>query len=99
MKKIFRLMIITISLYIISCKDKNEDPIGKIIGEDSRCCICCGGYFIQIDQNSYRFRSLPAGSGINLNTVTFPIYVNVAFHKMDTQCWGDEIIIERIRMK
>ena len=101
MKKILFLTFTLLTLSFISCdkdnKDKTDEVNGKITGQDFRKCSCCGGYFIEIKDSTYRFDSIPSNSGINLNIDTFPIFVNVAFHKKYPQCIGDEIIIDRMK--
>ena len=93
-------MIALSSISIISCyndKDNTEEKNGKITGQDLRKCSCCGGYFIVIEDSTYRFDSIPLNSGINTGLDTFPILVQVVFHKKNPQCLGDEIIIDQMR--
>jgi hypothetical protein len=101
MKKIYFLTITLLILSFISCdkdnKDNTEELNGKITGYDMRKCMCCGGFYIDIKDSTYRFDSIPTNSGINLTIDTFPIKVNVAFHKKNPQCLGDEIIIDRMK--
>ena len=100
------LSFLTIACLIIafsSCDNDNKNNTqelnGKITGQDLRKCMCCGGYYIEISDSTYRFDSIPASCGINHLTDTFPIYVYVVFHKKNPQCLGDEIIIDRMRKK
>ena len=99
MKKILLFTVVIITLSILSCKKDNpvEKANGKITGYDMRKCMCCGGFFIEIQDTTYRFDSIPANSGITLGIDTFPIMVNVTFHKKYPQCIGDEIIIDRMK--
>jgi hypothetical protein len=100
MKRILILLIALSSISIISCdndKDNTEEKNGKITGQDMRKCMCCGGYYIEIEDSTYRFDSIPSNSGINSGIDTFPIYVQVVFHIKDPQCLGDEIIIDKMR--
>lgn len=58
---------------------------GKIYGYDMTLCACCGDVVIDIDgdnydQNHFRFVSLPANSGIDLQTTTYPIPVKFKWH-------------------
>ena len=97
MKKLV-FFVIALTITIISCKKETINEInGKITGQDLRKCSCCGGYFIEIKDSTYRFDSIPSNSGINLNKDTFPIFVNVAYHKKVPKCLGDEIIIDRMK--
>jgi hypothetical protein len=105
MKKIvFLVLLVTVTL--ISCKKEPQTEFnGRIIREDPTMCPCCGGYYIEIENASYRFYSLPLNSGIDLNDLSdstgriYPINVVVSFHKDDPQCMGDEIIIDKIRKR
>ncbi len=98
MKKTLFFILTILILSFISCKkDKVEDLNGKITGADMRKCMCCGGFFIEILDSTYRFDSIPFNSGIKLNIDTFPILVKVAFHKKNPLCLGDEIIIDRMK--
>jgi hypothetical protein len=101
MKNILGLMIALLMFPIISChKDKDntvEGLQGKITGTDMRKCMCCGGYYIEIQDSTYRFDSIPINSGINISIDTFPIFVSVLFHKKNPQCLGDEIVIDKMK--
>ena len=97
MKK-FILLVLVITVTLLSCKKEPQDEYNGIItGYDLRMCACCGGTFITIDKVGYRFGNLPPNSGIDLTKDTFPIYVIVSWHKSNTPCLGDEIIIDKIR--
>ena len=95
-----RKFLITIIVILISaCSDEvNSDfkDIGTITGEDFRRCMCCGGWFIDINSETYRFNELPENSTLDLNIEEFPIQVNIDWIADENACLGDEIIIERI---
>jgi len=82
---------------IASCE--NEDSFqsaGVITGPDIRECICCGGYFVEIEDTTYSFDVLPSSSKIDLTTDTFPINVNLDW-SYDKNCGGIQYIdISRI---
>ncbi|MGA2822780.1 MAG: hypothetical protein ABSE72_04570 [Bacteroidales bacterium] len=87
-------------LAIMSCKkEKHLMNEGKITGSDPRECICCGGYFIDINKSTYRFYELPENSGIDLKNAKFPICVELDWKKVEPGCIGDEIIIEEIEKR
>ena len=69
---------------------------GIITGTDNRFCACCGGWFIDIQDTTYRFMTLPEENDINLEEGNFPILVNLDWEEAPDQCLGDEIIILRI---
>ena len=76
----------------MSCeKEDSYKSMGIITGYDMRACICCGGYFIEIDDSTYNFDTLPASSAINLETETFPINVNLDW-SYDKECGGIQYI-------
>jgi hypothetical protein len=70
---------------------------GKIIGVDYRMCACCGGYFIEIGDSTYRFSALPENSEIEITDTIFPVFVSLNWMKKKDQCLGDEIIVTAIR--
>ena len=101
MKRIITAELIAFILIITSCS-MNEDEFrsnGTITGHDDRECVCCGGYFINIDKATYRFFDLPRNSNINLDSATFPIYVKLDWTKDPNACLGDEIIVSRIEIR
>ena len=81
----------------MSCKkEKHLMNEGKITGSDPRECMCCGGYYIDINKSTYRFYELPENCGIDLRNAKFPICVELDWKKVDPGCLGDEIIIKEI---
>jgi hypothetical protein len=97
MKKIF-LLAFLILIGISSCTEDESEykSNGTILGVDFRECFCCGGYFIDIDDSTYRFDTLPLGSKISLDNPVFPIPVKLDWEMADTICLGDEINVLRI---
>lgn len=69
-----------------SCKKSSKTTTymntATITGPDLTMTVCSGGYWIAIDGISApaRFNTLPAGSGIDLTTATFPIHVKLNWH-------------------
>ena len=59
-----------------------------ITGPDYTMTICSGGYWINIDgvAAGARVNSLPAGSGIDLTSVAFPVKVKLNWHYENTSC-------------
>jgi len=100
MKKIIFAGVFII-LIISSCStDENEFMSnGTISGIDFRKCSCCGGYFIDINDSTYRFYTLPTGSEVTLENPVFPIYVKLDWAKADTVCLGDEIKVLNIKLR
>ena len=98
MKKIITASLLLLVLSSISCSLGEEGSMsnGTITGYDTRECACCGGFFIDIDNITYRFYDVPPNSELNLENPTFPIYVKLAWTKDVNACLGDEIIVLRI---
>ena len=82
-----------------SCKKDNVDyqSKGTIIGTDKGECMCCGGWFISIDNKIYEFWSLP-DSTINLNQEKFPLKV-VLNWKSIPSCRENLISIQSIKLE
>jgi hypothetical protein len=97
------LQYLIVFFVVCSCsEDEKTDPTKSdalILGPDYRYCMCCGGYFIQIKGDTYRFfeNELPAAS-LNLNAadLDFPIPVYVHWEPKEDACLGDEIVIKKI---
>jgi hypothetical protein len=84
---------------LIGCR--KEDPCmdpGTITGLDPRDCMCCGGWFIEIQDTMRRFDQLPADCIIDFSTVTYPLKVKLDWKKKDTTCLGDEIRVIRMEI-
>ncbi|MFN8257278.1 MAG: hypothetical protein U0W24_16400 [Bacteroidales bacterium] len=70
---------------------------GKITGPDYRRCMCCGGYFIEIKDSTYRFTTLPEKSKLDLSNETFPVDVLINWKKKENSCLNDEIVVLSIQ--
>jgi hypothetical protein len=97
----FLLMLLII---IASCKrDYSTEPEyrseGTIIGGDARMCMCCGGWYIIIKDDTLRFGNLPQESNIDLQIESFPLEVRLNWEKSSFQCLGDEITVLQIEKK
>ena len=62
--------------------------VGTITGSDYRMCMCCGGWYINIDEVIYLIDSLPAESNIDLATETFPVTVKLDWKLISNGCSG-----------
>ncbi|MBM3434835.1 MAG: hypothetical protein FJY07_01300 [Bacteroidetes bacterium] len=80
---------------ILCCCKKERNPLstGTITGPDLRECVCCGGWYIQIGNNEYRFYDVSDGSNIDIQYESFPLKVELQWEKDPQACIGDEIII------
>ncbi|MEM8896710.1 MAG: hypothetical protein AAGC85_01335 [Bacteroidota bacterium] len=104
------LILLIVGLFI-GCEDEEDCPIpnctfkqkveGSILGVDSRECACCGGYFIKIGEETYRFYEEPSCSDLALDVsdYAFPLEVWVDWKADPDACMGDEILLEKIKQK
>jgi hypothetical protein len=99
MNKLY-LIVFFFLLFISACnKETDEMDEGRITGPDLRECACCGGWFIEISDSTYRFYDLPPNSDLNLEKESFPIDVELIWKIDKDACMGDEILVEFIRKK
>jgi hypothetical protein len=91
------VLIVGMLIVLAGCR-KNVECMdsGTITGLDSRDCMCCGGWFIQINDTIRRFDQVPADCTIDFAKVTYPLKVKVDWKKKDTVCMGDEIVLFRL---
>jgi hypothetical protein len=98
MKK-FVILIFT-ALLISGCsKEVTPGDEGIITGYDYRKCMCCGGWFIQIQDSTYRFDVVPEDCTIDFENANYPMEVWVKWEEKDPQCLGDEIIVSLLQQK
>lgn len=92
---------VILPLIMNSCTEESSLALGYVTGPDQRDCLCCGGYFIDIKGETYRFfnHELPSGS-INFDSIDahFPVKVRVRWKLKDDGCMGDEIIISKVQV-
>ncbi|MFK8046511.1 MAG: hypothetical protein AB8B72_13525 [Crocinitomicaceae bacterium] len=102
MKKLVSRVFIIVVLFsaVLSC-DKNDylSNEGIVIGADLSKCSCCGGYFVEIENDTLRFLEIPKASDIDLSADEMPIAVKVNWKKVAKPCLGDEIILNSIEKK
>jgi hypothetical protein len=99
MKSVLRFILVLSLIFVFSCKKETDNTnIGKITGQDYRKCMCCGGWFIDINNTVYVFDQLPPNSGINLEAETLPITVKVAWKKNTSRCTAGNEAIEIIKI-
>ena len=80
MKTKLLVVVFFILIGLAGCQKPNASDFqstGIITGVDMKMCACCGGYYIQIDNVTYEFETLPAGSNIDLQNATYPITVKL----------------------
>lgn len=99
MKQVFIALFCLVS--IASCDKLKYSDTGIITGPNMLMCPtkCCSGYYIEIGGTRYLFEQLPANSGIDLNSSTYPILVDVNWNPV-TGCSSPQTIeITAIRKK
>jgi hypothetical protein len=85
---------------MVGCKkDSGYQDTGTVFGFDYIKCMCCGGYFIEINEDTLRFDQMPENQAINFDSLGFPVEVYLDWHHKDPKCLGDEIIVDRIKVK
>ncbi len=98
MKKIiFILFLSAIVFSSCSMKDVKSFQKATITGPDRSMCACCGGWFIDIGEKTYRFYDLPESSTLDVKNASFPLHVELQWRKNKAGCKGDEIIVEKIK--
>jgi hypothetical protein len=82
--------ILLLFFLIIACNKENDDymSVGTITGTDYRMCMCCGGWYVKIDEVVYLTDSLPTESNIDLATEKFPIEVKLDWKLISNGCSG-----------
>jgi hypothetical protein len=88
---------IVIGLTTCSRSDEAYQSKGVISGQDFTMCACCGGWFITIDGENFRFDTIPADSGIILEKETMPLAVELDWQIKPGGCPANRIIIQRIK--
>jgi len=89
--------IVVLFILSTSCEKNNGfQNEGIISGYDYRKCMCCGGYFVEVEDSTYRFYVMPDDFNFDWETDTFPLNVLLDWRLDSAQCLGDEIIVERM---
>lgn len=105
MKKLlfFILVLIVAALIYPGCCD--DDDLGYcsekaiILEVDYRECACCGGWFIEIGEDTLRAIDLPLEFRQSLQVDEYPLPVYLEWTPMEEPCLGDEIEVECIRRR
>jgi len=72
---------------------------GTITGMDPRMCVCCGGWWIRIQNDTLRFYDAPENVQAMLNKAVFPMDVTVKWAKKVPRCMGDEIVVYDLKLR
>ena len=102
MKKLmaFFYLCLVISCNKVSNKLSYPDS-GIITGPNMLMCptVCCSGTYIEINGTKYLFEQLPANSGIDLKSSTYPIVVDLDWKPIVGCSSPQTIVITAIRKK
>lgn len=91
MKKFGLFSFLLLVMFFVSCKKKNSFHTDTLLGIDYRECASpyCGGWFIEIGRDTFRFIEIPPKSNIDLNgPLKFPVKVNAVWHRYYNH-WSD----------
>ncbi len=100
--KFLLIALIIVTPFFCGCRKTSSTTAytstAYITGPDYGMTMCSGGYFIKIDTVTTltRFSTLPASSGIDLATATFPIHVRLNWHYQTTPDPCGIIVIDAI---
>lgn len=94
--------LVALLLATAACVERTPLPAstandGIITGRDARRCMCCGGWFVDIQGQTYRFMTLPKDADIELET--YPVSVTLDWEVDPEACLGDEILVHSIEEK
>jgi len=99
MKNRFFLLLVSV-LLILSCEKTKYENSGTITGADPGMCMCCGGYFIDIDGTQYRFEKSALPAGFSFDDKQLPLQVELNWDLKESTCSGfNWIKVSKIRKK
>ena len=98
--KLFTLIIII--LIFINCKKNTNNSTGNcinisdgiIIAADYRKCVCCGGWFLKINNDTLRIFKYPQEFNDSLNNKSLPVYINLTWIIINDECKINNNLIE-----
>ncbi len=100
MKKTILLAAFFAAILFSNCTEevKTYQATGEITGPNSMACpsICCGGWFIDIEGESYHFLAFPADSDLDVDDIdSYPFSVQLDYDASE-ECWDNSIEISAI---
>lgn len=94
-----RIFFFAIFIFLLgACEETAPNPNldkGVITGYDLRFCPCCGGVFIEIQNDTFRYYTVP-DTTFQFTANDLPLNVLVDWSPQANQCLGDEIDIFHI---
>ena len=92
----WKLIALAMVVFLAFCNKEDEMDKGIITGLDPRDCMCCGGWFVVINDNTWRFDQIPEECTIDFSTAVYPMDVKLEWIKKIPHCLGDEIVVTKL---
>ncbi len=89
------ILVILIYLNFTACENDELtfESEGVILGYDMGMCICCGGYFIELNGNTYRTWNFPNNDTFAAEDFPIPILLNWHFAEEGACSDGTNLIV------
>lgn len=92
------LLMIILATMIMSCEKSKYENTATITGADLGMCACCGGYFIDIEGNQYRFEKTGLPDNFTFIESQLPLKVELNWEIKAESCTGfNWIKVSKIR--
>jgi hypothetical protein len=99
MKRKLLTTLLFVSLFV-GCEKAKYENTGTITGADLRKCMCCGGYFVDINDTQYQFEKSELPDNFTFEDSQLPLVVELNWELKTDGCSGfNRISISKIRFK
>lgn len=106
MKKLLLILGILLTAVVLqNCQKENklcpdDWQEAAIIGQDFRRCFCCGGWFIDLGQDTVRAFTLPQSFEIDQDS-NFPVTVCLTYEALLGPCenFGSLVTVDQIKRR
>lgn len=89
MKKLFSIPLFFLLLFA-ACNDNDDSEYtlsnGLVIGADMRLCMCCGGWWIEINKDTLRLMNAPSEFNEQMIEMEMPVPVALEWKPMTDGC-------------
>lgn len=82
-KAIFLLFTI---LMVLSCEKNTYENSGTITEKDSRKCMCCGGYIVEINETQYHFEKAELPDEFTFDDNQMPLKIEPDYKLKNDDC-------------
>jgi hypothetical protein len=72
----------------MSCEKTQYKSTGTIKGADMAMCVCCGGYFIEIEGIQFRFEKTELPGNFTFSDSQLPLQVELNWEVKAESCSG-----------